>query len=52
MWLAKIDTDQLKAVHEPRPWRQYKPRDWTQASHIVGRCFTIWATKEVWRKKS
>ena len=24
-----------------------QPRDWTQVSHIVGRCFTIWATREV-----
>ena len=24
------------------PW----PRDWTQVSRIVGRCFTIWATRE------
>ena len=23
------------------------PRDWTRVFHIVGRCFTIWATKEV-----
>ena len=23
-----------------------RPRDWTQVSHIVGRCFTIWATRE------
>ena len=23
------------------------PRGWTQVSHIVGRCFTIWATREV-----
>ena len=23
------------------------PRDQTQVSHIVGRCFTVWATKEV-----
>ena len=23
------------------------PRDWTQVSGIVGRCFTIWATREV-----
>ena len=23
------------------------PRDWTWVSHIVGRCFTIWATREV-----
>ena len=22
-------------------------RDWTQVSHIAGRCFTIWATREV-----
>ena len=24
-----------------------QPRDQTQVSHIVGRCFTIWATREV-----
>ena len=24
-----------------------RPRDWTQVSGIVGRCFTIWATREV-----
>ena len=33
--------------------RSSQPRDWTQVSHIVGRCFTIWATreepKEVWK---
>ena len=23
-----------------------QPRDWTQVSRIVGRCFTIWATRE------
>ena len=23
-----------------------RPRDWTQVSHIVGRCFTVWATRE------
>ena len=23
------------------------PRNWTQVSHIVGRCFTVWATREV-----
>ena len=22
------------------------PRDWTQVSHIAGRCFTVWATRE------
>ena len=27
--------------------RSSRPRDWTQDSHIVGRCFTIWATREV-----
>ena len=27
--------------------RSFQPRDWTQVSHIIGRCFTIWATKEV-----
>ena len=23
-----------------------QPRDWTRVSHIAGRCFTIWATRE------
>ena len=23
-----------------------RPRDWTQVSHIAGRCFTIWAIRE------
>ena len=26
--------------------RSYHPRDWTQVSRIVGRCFTFWATRE------
>ena len=26
--------------------RSSQPRDWTQVSRIVGRCFTIWATRE------
>ena len=25
--------------------RYSQPRDWTQVSHIVGRCFTVWATR-------
>ena len=24
-----------------------QPRDWTWVFHIVGRCFTVWATREV-----
>ena len=24
-----------------------RPRDWTQVSCIIGRCFTVWATREV-----
>ena len=28
--------------------RSSRPRDWTQVSHIVGRRFTIWATREIW----
>ena len=24
-----------------------QPRDWSRVSHIVGRCFTLWATREV-----
>ena len=27
--------------------RSSQPRDWTQVSCIIGRCFTIWATGEV-----
>ena len=27
--------------------RSSRPRDWTQVSHIVGRRFTVWATREV-----
>ena len=27
--------------------RSSPPRDWTRVSNIVGRCFTIWATREV-----
>ena len=27
--------------------RSSQPRDWTWVSCIVGRCFTIWATREV-----
>ena len=26
--------------------RSSRPRDWTQVSHIVGRPFTLWATRE------
>ena len=28
--------------------RSSQSRDWTRVSHIVGRRFTFWATKEVW----
>ena len=32
--------------------RSSQPRDWTQVSHIVGRRFTVWATREViWNLK-
>ena len=27
--------------------RSSQPRDWTWVSHILGRCFTIWASREV-----
>ena len=27
--------------------RSSRPRDWTWVYHIVGRCFTVWATREV-----
>ena len=26
-----------------------RPRDWTQVSHITGRCFTVWASKEAFK---
>ena len=26
-----------------------QPRDWTRVFHIVGRCFTVWATREVYK---
>ena len=29
-----------------------QPRDWTQVSHIVGRLFTIWATREAQEYRS
>ena len=29
-----------------------QPRDWTQVSSIVGRCFTLWTTREVLKKIS
>ena len=28
--------------------RSSRPRDWTWVSRIVGICFTVWATREVW----
>ena len=36
--------------------RSFRCRDWTRVSHTAGRCFTIWATREVqvgvsWLKK-
>jgi len=27
--------------------RSFRPRDWTQVSRIVGRRFTVWATREL-----
>ena len=34
--------------------RRSWPRDWTRVSCIVGRCFTVWATREVhrWKKET
>ena len=32
----------------PCPPPSFQPRDWTQVSLIIGRFFTIWATKEAW----
>ena len=25
-----------------------RPRDQTEVAHVVGRCFTLWATREAW----
>ena len=33
----------LEWVAMPFPRRSSQPRDWTRVSHIVGRCFTVWA---------
>ena len=30
--------------------RSSPPRDWTRVSHIVGRCFIVWATREACRQ--
>ena len=35
-----------KWVTFPFPRESSQPRDWTQVSHIVGRLFTSWATRE------
>ena len=32
--------------------RTSRPRDWTQSSCIVGRLFTVWATREAWHHLS
>ena len=33
----------------PSPEDRYsRPRDWTQVSHIAGRRFNLWATREAW----
>ena len=32
--------------------RSSQPRDWTRVSGIVGRCFTVWATREVYTTPS
>ena len=33
----------------PSPGGSSQPRDWTQVSHIAGRFFTVWATREALR---
>ena len=37
----------LEWVAMPASRESSQPRDWTQVSHIAGRFFTIWATREV-----
>ena len=36
----------LEWVAVPFSRESFQPRDWTQVSHIAGRFFTSWATKE------
>ena len=36
----------LEWVAIPFSRRSSQPRDWTQVSHIVGRRFTVWATRD------
>ena len=38
----------LEWVAIPFSRRSSWPRDWTWVSRIVGRCFTVWATREVY----
>ena len=42
----------LEWVAMPSSRGSSQPRDWTQVSHIAGRFFTIWATREATLKKS
>ena len=37
----------LEWVAMPSSRRSSHPRDWTQVSHNVGRCLTVWASREV-----
>ena len=37
----------LELVAVPFSRRSSRPRDWTRVSHIVGKRFAIWATREV-----
>ena len=41
----------LEWVAMPSSRGSSQPRDWTQVSHIAGRFFTIWATREATLKK-
>ena len=45
----------LKWVAIPFSRGSYQPRGWIQVSHIGGRCFTIWATRDAqcwWEAKA
>ena len=39
----------LECVAVPFSMGSPQPRDWTHISHIAGRFFNIWATREAWR---
>ena len=44
--MGTLQARMLEGVAMPFSRRSSQPRGQTQVSHIAGRCFTIWATRE------